>query len=73
MRHAHGRPLIDAYDIYQHLMSYWSATMQDDCYLISAEGWLTGAKPREIVRVKNKDNKLVWPEEQRFLQGQAPL
>lgn len=34
-----GLSLIDAYDVYQHLMDYWNSTMQDDCYLISAEGW----------------------------------
>ena len=33
-------PLLDAYDIYQHLMDYWAETMQDDCYLIAADGWV---------------------------------
>ncbi len=56
-------PLLDAYDVYQHLMDYWSATMQDDCYLIAADGWKAGAQPREIVKVKDKNNKLTWPEE----------
>lgn len=32
--------LIDRYDVYQHLMSYWSDTMQDDVYLIASDGWL---------------------------------
>jgi type I restriction enzyme M protein len=32
-------PLIDKYDAYQHLMSYWSDTMQDDVYMIVADGW----------------------------------
>ncbi len=31
--------LLDAYDIYQHLLDYWAETMQDDCYLIAADGW----------------------------------
>jgi type I restriction enzyme M protein len=31
--------LIDPYDIYQHLMNYWNETMQDDAYLIAADGW----------------------------------
>ena len=39
LTHYHGKPLIDAYDIYQHLMDYWAETMQDDCYLIAADGW----------------------------------
>ncbi|GDX85042.1 type I restriction-modification system subunit M [Methylococcaceae bacterium] len=34
-----NQPLIDKYDVYQHLMDYWDSTMQDDVYLISAEGW----------------------------------
>ena len=33
-------PLIDAYDVYQHLMDFWAATMQDDAYLIAADGWV---------------------------------
>lgn len=31
--------LVDKYDVYQHLMTYWNDTMQDDCYLIAANGW----------------------------------
>jgi type I restriction enzyme M protein len=62
-------PLLDAYDIYQHLMDYWAETMQDDGYLIAADGWVQGAQPREIVQVKNKDNKLVWPEPHDYLKG----
>jgi type I restriction enzyme M protein len=31
--------LLDAYDVYQHLMDYWAATMQDDVYLLVQEGW----------------------------------
>ena len=62
-------PLIDAYDVYQHLMDYWAETMQDDAYLIATDGWVKGAQPREIVKVNNKDNKLVWPEAHDYLQG----
>ena len=58
-RNARG---IDSYDTYQHLMDQWDESIQDDCYLIAADGWLKGAQPREIVRVKNKDNNLSWPE-----------
>ena len=55
-------PLVDPYDVYQHLMDYWSETLQDDAYLIAAVGWVAGAKPREIAKRKNKDGKLAWPE-----------
>ncbi len=65
----HAAPLLDAYDIYQHLMDYWGETMQDDCYLIAADGWKVGAQPREIVQMRNKENKLVWPQEHDFLKG----
>ena len=62
-------PLLDAYDIYQHLMDYWAESMQDDAYLIAADGWVKGAQPREIVRVKGKNNKLTWPEPHDYLKG----
>jgi type I restriction enzyme M protein len=55
-------PLLDAYDVYQHLMDYWNATMQDDAYLIAADGWKAGAQPREIFKAKDKNNKLTWSE-----------
>ncbi|MBS4098499.1 MAG: SAM-dependent DNA methyltransferase [Sulfuricella sp.] len=61
--------LLDAYDVYQHLMDYWFDTMQDDCYLIAAAGWQAGAKPREIRQVKNKEGKLVWPEKEDYKKG----
>ena len=62
-------PLLDAYDVYQHLMDYWAETMQDDCYLVADAGWIAGAKPREIVQVKNKEGKLIWPEKEDFKKG----
>ncbi|MFY4730543.1 N-6 DNA methylase [Nitrospira sp. BLG_2] len=62
-------PLLDAYDVYQHLMDYWAETMQDDCYLIPDAGWKAGAIPREIRQVKNKEGKLVWPEKEDFKKG----
>ncbi|MDD2775637.1 MAG: class I SAM-dependent DNA methyltransferase [Gallionella sp.] len=62
-------PLVNAYDLYQHLMDYWAETMQDDCYLIASTGWYAGAQPREIVQIKNKENKLVWPEAHDYKKG----
>lgn len=56
-------PLVDAYDVYQHLMNYWAETMQDDCYLISALGWQGGVQPREVIKVKGENGKLTWPKE----------
>ncbi|MFY9611639.1 MAG: N-6 DNA methylase, partial [Blastocatellia bacterium] len=62
-------PLLNHYDIYQHLMDYWAETMQDDCYIVSADGWKAGAQVREILQVKNKDGKLVWPEAHDYNKG----
>lgn len=45
-------PLIDGYDVYQHLMDYWVETMQDDVYLIAADGWV--AKPERIIETDKK-------------------
>jgi len=49
--------LIDAHDIYQHLMDYWTASMQDDVYLIAHGGWVDAAKPRLIVETKEQKSK----------------
>jgi type I restriction enzyme M protein len=48
-------PLLDAYDVYQHLMDYWAETMQDDAYLIAADGWV--AKPARIVEIDNRGRR----------------
>jgi type I restriction enzyme M protein len=45
-------PLLDAYDVYQHLMDYWAETMQDDAYLIAADGWV--AKTSRILETDKK-------------------
>lgn len=31
--------LVNAYEVYDQLMNYWLSTMQDDCYMVSADGW----------------------------------
>ena len=52
LAHYASQPLIDRYDVYQHLMDYWAQTMQDDCYLIAADGWKA-----ETYRIIEKDKK----------------
>ncbi|HEV2498092.1 MAG TPA: N-6 DNA methylase [Terriglobia bacterium] len=52
LAHYADKPLIDKYDVYQRLMDYWAETMQDDCYLIAADGWKA-----ETYRVIEKDKK----------------
>ena len=43
-------PLLDRYDVYQRFMDYWDETMQDDVYLIAADGWVEASKPREVIQ-----------------------
>jgi type I restriction enzyme M protein len=50
-------PLLDPYDVYQHLMDYWEETMQDDCYLIAGDGWEKAAQPQLIIEEKGSKSK----------------
>ncbi|WP_133478787.1 type I restriction-modification system subunit M [Cognatilysobacter segetis] len=50
LEHYRGRPLVDAYAVYQHLMDYWASTMQDDAYLIAADGWK--AEPQRVLETR---------------------
>lgn len=50
--------LIDKYDMYQHLMSYWNEVMQDDVYVISDVGWKAGREVYRITKsIKGKGDK----------------
>jgi type I restriction enzyme M protein len=58
LAHYAGQPLIDSYDVYQHLMDYWAETMQDDCYIVAADGWK--AETYRVIEVKkNKEGKVI--------------
>jgi type I restriction enzyme M protein len=50
-------PLISRYDVYQRLMDYWAEVMQDDVYLIAADGWVDAAQPRGIIDDKGRKIK----------------
>lgn len=52
----HEKPLVSKYDIYQHLINFWNEVMQDDSYIISADGW--NAETYRII-VENKKKKKV--------------
>jgi len=56
LAHYADQPLIDRYDVYQHLMDYWASTMQDDCYLIAVDGWQAETY-RVVETKKTKDGK----------------
>lgn len=49
-------PLLDEYNVYEQLMTYWHDTMHDDVFLIMNDGWLGAAKPRKTI--EDKDRKL---------------
>lgn len=47
-------PLLNRYDVYQQLMDYWAEVMQDDVYLVVAEGWQQAEHPRPIIKDKER-------------------
>lgn len=51
--------LLNPYDVYQHLMNYWNETMQDDAYLIAADGWKAETRRvlEEVKAGKDKGKK----------------
>jgi type I restriction enzyme M protein len=65
-----NRELIDQYDIYQHLMSYWSETLQDDIYAIATGGWEVG---NELTRLLNVTKKKDGSETKKAKEGIAGL
>jgi type I restriction enzyme M protein len=60
LAHYAGKPLIDAYDVYQHLMDYWAESMQDDCYSIAADGWKAEASRILVKDKKGKEKDKGW-------------
>ncbi|MFE0202535.1 type I restriction-modification system subunit M [Streptomyces sp. NPDC058985] len=48
--------LLDEYDVYEQLMTYWHGVMHDDVFLIMNEGWCEAAKPRKTI--EDKERKL---------------
>ncbi|WP_306190945.1 class I SAM-dependent DNA methyltransferase [Streptomyces sp. MK5] len=49
-------PLLDEYDVYEQLMTYWHGVMHDDVFLVMNDGWLDAAKPRKTI--EDKERKL---------------
>ncbi len=48
--------LVDTYDAYDVLLNYWTNTMQDDCYMISNDGW-TYPEVKAVKRKETTDKK----------------
>ena len=57
--------LIDKYEMYQHLLSYWIETMQDDAYILTVDGW----KAANIVMRLQKNGK----KEKKDIEGLSGL
>lgn len=52
-----GNLLVDEYDAYEQLMNYWAETMQDDVYMIMADGWKLNLRPK--LKEEKKEKKMV--------------
>lgn len=50
-----GNLLVDEYDAYEQLMNYWAETMQDDVYMIMADGWKLNLRPKLKEDKKEKE------------------
>ncbi|OOY27796.1 type I restriction endonuclease subunit M [Thioclava sp. L04-15] len=71
-------PLIDRYEAYQRLMSYWAESMQDDVFIIAHDGWEAAKELRparhEVVKSKDgKKDKINWLEEADLTVNKARL
>jgi len=56
-------PLIDRYDAYQRIMSYWAETMQDDVFIVAHDGWEAAKELREARKEVDDKKKVKWLEE----------
>ncbi|WP_416438853.1 type I restriction-modification system subunit M [Phnomibacter sp. MR] len=61
--------LIDKYDAYQHLMTYWNEVMQDDVFVISDSGWQAGREVYRIVKTSKDKSGKTKEKEQDGLDG----
>jgi len=57
--HFSGLNLIDKYDVYQYLLTYWMNTMQDDIYDIADDGWNAGKDVEWDLRRKNFEGRII--------------
>jgi type I restriction enzyme M protein len=48
--------LLDEYDVYEQIMTYWHTVMHDDVFLVMHEGWVDASRPRPTI--EDKDRKL---------------
>jgi type I restriction enzyme M protein len=62
--------LIDKYDLYQHLMTYWAEVMQDDAYIITVDGWGAG---NQVMRLQKETKGKNKDRQQKDIEGLAGL
>uniref|UniRef100_UPI0040470C1C type I restriction-modification system subunit M n=1 Tax=Yoonia sp. TaxID=2212373 RepID=UPI0040470C1C len=65
----HGADLLDQYDVYQILMTYWEDVMQDDVYMLVQDGWSVASTVRQLVPFKDKSGNSKFREDADFETG----
>lgn len=50
--------LVEDYDVYEQLLTYWNETMQDDCYIVTADGWKAELYTPQPAAKKDKEGNL---------------
>lgn len=59
--------LVDKYDVYDILLNYWNTSMQDDCYLISRDGWVAELSCEQLTTdKKSKEVKFITKKNPTF-------
>ena len=50
--------LVDAYDVYEQLLTYWNEILQDDAYMIAIDGWKAELYTPQPAAKKAKDGTI---------------
>ncbi len=50
--------LVDAYDVYEQLLTYWNEIIQDDAYIIAIDGWKAELYTPQPAAKKGKDGTI---------------
>ncbi len=50
--------LVESYNVYEQLLTYWNETMQDDVYLVASDGWKAELYTPQPAAKKDKDGNL---------------
>ncbi|GHT65246.1 hypothetical protein AGMMS50239_24560 [Bacteroidia bacterium] len=57
--------LVNVYDVYGQLLDYWNEILQDDCYLIAADGWKAELYTPQPAAKKGKDSSFKAAKEKK--------